>query len=130
MAMSELRSDVVVLAGIREVRIVDSTLEAESELARGFRPAVVLLGPGVRSPASQEFALQMGRHPSRASIPVLAVTGDEDRVRLTLVSGLDGSRSPGPEELSSIMMVLEELASELSLMDRWRRRDSGFVAAV
>ncbi len=125
---SELRGDdVVVLAGTREVRIVGSTLEAESELASGFRPAVVLMGPGVRAPACEEFAIRMGTHPSQARIPVLAVSGERDRLRLRLVSAHGEGEYPGPDELADVMMVLDELASELCVMERWRRTDGEYA---
>lgn len=122
--MTDLRNDVVVLAGTREVRIVGSTVEAESELASGFRPAVVLVGPGVRVRAREELAVKMGNRPSQAKIPVLAVSGTADTLRLTLV-GPD--ENPDPDELADVMMVLEELASELCALERWRRRDGEFA---
>ncbi len=124
--MRDLKNDVVVLAGTREVRIVGSTREAESELESGFRPAVVLMGPGVRAPVREEFAIRMGARPSQAKIPVLAVSGSPDRLRLTLVSAHDGAEYPGPDQLADVMMVLEELASELCALERWRRRDGEF----
>jgi hypothetical protein len=123
----ELRGDVVVLAGTREVRIVGSTVEAETELASGFRPAVVLLGPGLQKPAAQAFAASLGERPSRAGIPVMRMSEDSDQLKLTLVSPREPTESPGPEELSNIMMVLEELANDLTLMDRWRRTDDRWM---
>ncbi len=125
--MRELRSDVVVLAGAREVRIVGSTREAESELASGFLPTVVLLGPGLLRPAAQAFAATMSARPPRARIPVMRLSGDDQQVKLTLVSPTDQAELPGPEELTSILAVLEDLVSELSLLDRWRRKDSGWM---
>lgn len=125
--MTELGRDVVVLAGAREVRIVGSTREAETELASGFCPAVVLLGPGLQRPAAQAFAATLGARPSRARIPVLRLSGDGDELRLTLVSPPEQGESPGPEELANVLMVLDELATELSLMDRWRRKDDRWM---
>ncbi len=125
--MRDLRSDVVVLAGTREVRIVGSTREAETELESGFRPAVVLMGPGVRAPVREEFAIRMGTHPSQARIPVLAVSGSPDQLRLTLVSSHGEAEYPGPDQLADVMMVLDELASELCALERWRRRDGEFA---
>ena len=125
--MRDLASDVVVLAGTREVRIVGSTREAETELESGFRPAVVLMGPGVRGPAREAFAIRMGTHPAQARIPVLAVSGSPDQLRLTLVSAHDEAEYPGPDQLADVMMVLEELASELCALERWRRRDGEFA---
>lgn len=124
--MRELRNDVVVLAGTREVRIVGSTHEAETELASGFRPAVVLMGPGVRAPVREEFACRMGKRPSQARIPVLAVSGTADKLRLTLVNTQEHGE-PNPDELADVMMVLDELASELCALERWRRRDGEFA---
>jgi hypothetical protein len=123
--MTDLRNDVVVLAGTREVRIVGSTVEAESELASGFRPAVVLMGPGVRARAREEFAVKLGNRPSQAKIPVLAVSGTADKLRLTLVS--TDTDAPNPDALADVMMVLDELASELCALERWRRRDGEFA---
>jgi hypothetical protein len=125
--MRELGSDVVVLAGTREVRIVGSTREAESELASGFLPTVVLVGPGLQRPAAQAFAATLCARPLRARIPVMRLSGDDEQVRLTLVSPTDQAEPPGPEELTSILAVLEDLVSELSLLDRWRRKDSGWM---
>jgi hypothetical protein len=125
--MRDLKSDVVVLAGTREVRIVGSTHEAETELASGFRPAVVLMGPGVRAPVREEFASRMGTRPSQARIPVLAVSGSPERLRLTLVSAHDDAEYPSPDQLAEVMMVLDELASELCALERWRRRDGEFA---
>lgn len=121
--MNELPNDVVVLAGTREVRIAGSTVEAESELAAGFRPAVVLMGPGVRATAREEFAIRMGTRPSQARIPVLAVSGAPDQLRLTLVNAHEEAGYPAADQLADVMMVLEELASELCAMERWRRGD-------
>jgi hypothetical protein len=126
--MRELGGEVVVLAGTREVRIVSSTNEAETELASGFRPAVVLLGPGMKKPAAQAFAASMGERPSRARIPVMRISGDADQLRFTLVSPREQAEVPGPEELTNIMTVLDELANELTLMDRWRRKDDRYMA--
>lgn len=126
--MTELGSDVVVLAGPREVRIVGSTREAESELASGFRPAVVLVGPGLQRPAAQAFAATLGARASRARIPVMRFSGDDDQLRLTLVNPPGSFDAPEPEELSNILMVLDELAAELSLMDRWRRKDDRWMS--
>jgi len=107
--MSFLQNDMVVLAGTREVRVVRSTLEAESAMAGGFRPEVVLLGPGVHGPA--EFATAMRSHPSRARIPVLAVSGGAGPIRLTLVSQHEEVAYPGPDELPGILQVLDDLCS-------------------
>ena len=128
--MFELRNDIVVLAGTREVRVVGSPREAESELASGFCPAVVLVGPGLQRPAAQAFAATLDARPSRPRIPVMRVSADADRVRLTLVSPPEPTESPGPEELSNILMVLDDLASELSLLECWRRKDSGWMIWV
>jgi len=125
--MRDLKSDVVVLAGTREVRIVGSTREAETELESGFRPAVVLMGPGVRAPVREEFAVRMGTRPSQANIPVLAVSGTHDQLRLTLVNAHEDGGYPEPDQLADVMMVLEELASELCALERWRRRDGEFA---
>jgi CheY-like chemotaxis protein len=98
----------VLLAGVREVRIVGSTREAQSELARGFRPAVVVLGAGVREAAGHELTRHMERHPSQAAIPVLALSGDADRVRLRLVSRNEEVQPPGPDQLEGLLALLED----------------------
>jgi hypothetical protein len=106
-----LRNDVVVLAGTSEVRIVESTTAAERELASGFRPAVVLLGSEVCGPGAADFARRMGAHPDRATIPVLAVSGSADRIRLTPLNE-DLEPPTEPEELCGLLQVLEDLCSE------------------
>lgn len=111
MAMDRWTSDRVVLAGADEVRIVDSTDDAERELAGGFRPAVVLLGSRLCGPGAAEFARRLGADPVRPAIPVLAVSGDGDWLRLT--SLCEDLRPPAePDELSSLLDVLEELCTE------------------
>ncbi len=106
-----LRNDVVVLAGRGEIRVVGSTLEAERELARGFRPAVVLLGSEVCGPGAVDFARRLGADPECAGIPVLAVSSGVDRIRIT---ALDQELEPPAslEELSALLQLLEELCTE------------------
>jgi hypothetical protein len=102
----------VVLAGADEVRVVGSTREAESELARGFRPAVVLLGAGVREAAGRALTREMERHPAQAAIPVLALSGDADRVRLRLVSRREDVAPPEPDELEALLALLEDFLAD------------------
>ena len=111
MTMEAMRGDVVMLAGTREVRVVESTAAAERALAGGFRPAVVLLGRELCGPGADEFARRLRSDPDRPAIPVLAVSGDGDRLRLTSLT--DDPRPPATlEELSSLLEVLEELCCE------------------
>jgi hypothetical protein len=106
-----LRRDRVVLAGAREIRTVESTAAAERELAGGFQPVAVLLGSDLCGPAAADFARRMCADPARAAIPVLAVSGDDDRMRITLVNEeLDPPCRP--EELDSLLQVLEEICAE------------------
>ncbi len=109
--MHGLRSEVVVLARVGEIRVVRSTLEAERELAGGFRPAVVLLGSKISGSGAAEFARRMGADPERAAIPVLAVLDGADRIRITPLN--EDLEPPGePEALSSLLQVLDDLCSE------------------
>ena len=101
----------VVLAGAREVRIVASTCEAATALAGGFRPAVVVLGAGVQQAATDQLTRTMERHPSQAAIPVLALSGDADRVRLRLVSRSE-DLAPEPEGLASLLSLLEDFLAD------------------
>lgn len=106
-----LRKDMVLLAGTTEVRTVRSTVEAERELASGFRPAVVLLGSDLRGAGASEFARWIRSDPDRAGIPVLVISCDAGWVRITLVD--EDVRVPArPEELTSILEVLEDLCAE------------------
>ncbi len=109
--MESWSSDVVVLAGTREVRVLDSTAEAERALAGGFLPSVVLLGAGLSGPDADEFTRRLGADPARPPIPVMAISGDGDRLRLTAVR--DDLRPPATtEELACLLEVLEDLCSE------------------
>jgi hypothetical protein len=56
----------------------------------------------------------MREHPSRAGIPILAVSGEAGPVRLTLVSQHEGVVCPGPEDLPGILQVLEDLCAGAS----------------
>ncbi len=116
MATRNVPNDVVVLAGSGEVRVVRSTGEAECALAEGFRPAVVLLGAGLGGTARREFARRMQEHPSRAGIPVLAVSEDADRIRIRPVDDRVRFAPSRLEELSAVLEVLEELC------DGWAQR--------
>ncbi len=109
--MDGLPSDGVVLARAGEVRVVQSTVEAERELARGFRPAVVLLGSSISGAGAAEFARRMGADPERASIPVLAVLDGADRIRITPLNQ-DLEPPTEPEALSAVLEVLDDLCTE------------------
>ncbi len=106
-----LRNDVVVLAGASEVRVVESTLEAERELASGFRPAVVLLGSKICGPGATDFARRMGADPERAAIPILAVLDGADRIRIRPLNE-DLEPPTELEALSRVLQVLEDLCTE------------------
>ncbi len=109
--MDCLSSEAVVLAGAREVRVLGSTAEAERALAEGFRPALVLLGRSRCGPEGAELARKLGADPTHPAVPVLAVTGDGDWLRLTALSD-DLVPPAAPEELGRLLEVLEELCSE------------------
>ncbi len=110
MTIEALSGETVWLAGADEIRMVGSTTEAERELAGGFRAAAVLLGSGASDAAAAELARRLSAHPDGPAIPVLAVSGDGDRLRLTCLS--DVLRLPaGEEELSGLLEVLERLCA-------------------
>ncbi len=105
-----MRSEVVMLAEGGEVRFLDSAAQAERELAAGFRPAVVILGAAIRGAGATELTRRMADQAAPA-IPVLSVSQDADRIRMTLLN--DEAASPsGPEHLEVLLRTLEELCAE------------------
>jgi hypothetical protein len=109
MEPSELSNEVVVLARSAEVRVLGSAREAEGALRAGFHPAAVLLGAGGAGPGMADFTRRLSCDPARAGVPVLAVSGDADRIRMTLVSEGEGAIPSDPEALASLLELLEEL---------------------
>ncbi len=105
-----LRSEVVMLADGGEVRILDSAAQAERELAAGFRPAVVILGAAIQGAGATELARRMAGQAAPA-IPVLTVSQDADRIRMTLLND-EAASSSGPERLEDLLRALEELCAE------------------
>jgi hypothetical protein len=103
--MNGLRGDDVVLAGGEGVRVLGSIWEAERELAGGFRPEVVLVGQRLRGRPARWLASAV-RARAGQGIPVLAVSGDGGRVRITLESEAGPA---DPEELWSLLRVLDDL---------------------
>jgi hypothetical protein len=116
-----LRDDEVVLAGEGEVRIVGSTLEAEHQLAAGFRPTVVLVGSRLCGPGVVEFASRLHADPASVGIPVLAVAGKGGWLRLTAVD--EAAAAPAAAEATaSLLQVLEDLCTDPPLPEPPRRR--------
>ena len=84
---------------------------AERKAARVFPEpvgaAVVLLGSRLCGPGAAEFARRLGADPVRPAIPVLAVSGDGDWLRLTSLS--EDLRPPAElDELSSLLDVHDD----------------------
>ncbi|HET6437396.1 MAG TPA: hypothetical protein VFG59_05005 [Anaeromyxobacter sp.] len=105
----------IVLAGTEEVRVLRSAREAEQELEGGFRPAVVLLASEPGGPTPDEFARRLEADPRRAGIPVMAVSEEADRVRLTLAGDRPDAHHE-PEALCALLRVLEELCGDAEFL--------------
>jgi hypothetical protein len=106
----ERRCGAVVLAGPGETRVVGSPQEALRALDAGFRPAVVLLGAGPAHPEADALARRMSADRAGATIPVLAASGDGERIRLTLVSEVAPPAASIPEQLAIVLGLLDELS--------------------
>ena len=103
--------DHLLLAGSREIRRARSAADAERELARGFRPRVVLLEIGANAPRGEALARRMACHPACAAVPIVGVSGDEERLRLTLLNGAAALSSPS--QLDDLLRVVEALGLDL-----------------
>jgi len=109
--MFELRGEELVLAGAGEVRMVGSIAEAEREMARGFRPEVVLVGRCLGGRQARRLARAIRAGARRAEVPVLAISGDGGRVHITPVDG--ALEVPAdPEELGGLLRALDHLCGE------------------
>jgi hypothetical protein len=82
MAPCDRSNEVVVLARSAEVRVLASAAEAEHALSDGFR-----------------------------QVAVLAVSGDADRIRMTLVGEGEGAIPSDPSALPALLELLERLCS-------------------
>ncbi len=101
----------LLLAGASEVRLARTPAEAERELSSGFRPSVVLLDVGANAARGEAFAERVASHPACSAVPILGVSGDEDRVRLTLMN--DVAALSNPSRLPELLRILEELCLDL-----------------
>ena len=99
--------EALLLAGAREIRHARTPAEAERELASGFRPSVVLLDVGANAARREAFAERVASHPACSAIPILGISGDDERLRLTLMS--DVGALSNPSHLEELLRILEEL---------------------
>ncbi len=103
--------DHLLLAGAREIRRARSAADAERELARGFRPRVVLLELGADARRTEALAKRMASHPACAAVPIVGVSGDADRLHLTLLNGAAALSTPS--QLADLIRVIEDLGLDL-----------------
>ncbi len=106
------RHDHLLLAGAREIRRARSAAEAERELARGFEPRVVLLEIGANAPRGEAVARRMASHPACAAVPIVGISGDEQRLHLTLLNGAAAFSSSS--QLADLMRVIEDLGLDVT----------------
>jgi CheY-like chemotaxis protein len=102
----------VLLAGAREIRRARSAADAERELAGGFRPRVVLLDIGANAPRGEALARRMASHPACAAVPIVGVSGDDERLRLTMLNGAGALSSAS--QLADLLRVIEDLGLDVT----------------
>lgn len=95
----------------REIRLARTPAEAERELAGGFRPSVVLLDAGASAARREAFARRVASHPACSAVPILEVSCDDERLRLTLLNEPEVLWSP--RRLEELIRILEELCLDL-----------------
>lgn len=105
-------NEVLLLAGSSEFRLARTLAEVERELARGFWPSVVLLGAGVSDARSRALAERVASRPACSEVPILKLSGDEERLRLTLVNEV-GALLSDPPRLEELLRTLEELCFDM-----------------
>ncbi len=101
----------LLLAGTSEVRLARTPADAERELSSGFRPSVVLLDVGANAARGEAFAERVASHPACSAVPILGISGDDDRVRLTLMNAV--AALSNPTRLAELLRILEELCLDL-----------------
>ncbi len=101
----------LLLAGASEVRLARTPAEAERELSSGFRPSVVLLDVGSNAARGEACAERVASHPACSAVPILGISGDDERVRLTLMNHVDALSNPS--HLAELLRILEELCLDL-----------------
>lgn len=99
------------LADASEIRLARTPAEAERELASGFRPSVVLLDMGANAARGVAFAERVASHPACAAVPILGISGDDERVRLTVMNHVDALSDPS--HLPELLRILEDLCLDL-----------------
>lgn len=77
----EMLSDVLTMAGVDEVRGAASLDEAEQVLHGGFRPSAVILDLVLDGVGGEKLASDLKADPTRAAVPIIAVSGDPQRLR-------------------------------------------------
>ncbi len=101
----------LLLAGTSEVRLARTPADAERELSSGFRPSVVLLDVGTNAARGEAFAERVASHPACSAVPILGISGDDERVRLTLMNHVDALSNAS--HLAELLRILEELCLDL-----------------
>jgi hypothetical protein len=99
----------VLLAGAGGIRLARSPAEAERELASGFRPSVVLLDTAAGRGTA--YAEKVASYPACAAVPILGISGNHERLRLTLLNDVGALSDPG--HLGELLRILEELCLDL-----------------
>lgn len=105
--------EVFLLKGASEFRLARTPAEVERELARGFRPSVVLLYVGANAARGWVLAQRLASHPACSEVPILKLSGDEERLRLTLMNEDASDLLSDPSQLEEVLGILEELCFDL-----------------
>lgn len=104
--------EALLLAGARGFKLARTPAEVERELASGFRPSAVVLDVGSNTGRGRALAEKVASHPACKDVPILKLSGDQQRLRLTLVNDPGASLSD-PARLEELLAVLEELCFDL-----------------
>ncbi len=104
--------ETLLLAGARGFKLARTPAEVERELASGFRPSAVVLDVGSNAVRGRALAEKVASHPACKDVPILKLSGDQERLRLTLMNDL-GALLSDPARLEELLGILEELCFDL-----------------
>ncbi len=73
-------ADVLAISGVGDVRCATSIAGAQAVLEQGFSPTAIILDLVLEGPQGETFAADLKGDPARAGVPIIAVSGDPQRL--------------------------------------------------
>jgi CheY-like chemotaxis protein len=102
--------DVLMVGGVAEVQCATSISEAEQIIQAGFKPSAILLDLLLVDAPGEAFAARMKNDPAYVSVPIIALSGDQRRLRVVARRFDRGFLKP--VEPDALLRVLDELCGQ------------------